>query len=252
MRSLYLFTFVIICWGMSGCNSSTSTDITSDVETNFIQALKIPSRPKADKERDQGRKPHMVMQFADVKPGMTVLDLVASGGYYTEVLSHRVGPTGKVLAQNPEFILTVRDGQFNKELTQRLAGNRLANVERFDREFGELDLNEQIDVVTMILNYHDLYGRPEDTRKAVLAEIKQALKPDGKFVLIDMQANPGKHDPKLHRINSQIVLDEVQAAGFTLSKRGDFLANPDDDHTKMVFDKSIRGKTDRFVFVFTK
>ena len=51
---------------------------------------------RADRDRDAGRKPEKVMQFFGIKPGMTVLEVLSSGGYYTEVLSHRVGPTGKV------------------------------------------------------------------------------------------------------------------------------------------------------------
>ncbi|WP_281561387.1 class I SAM-dependent methyltransferase [Thalassomonas sp. RHCl1] len=221
-------------------------------EANFAKVLQQESRPEADRKRDAGRKPQKVMQFAGIKPGMKVLDMVASGGYYTEVLSHRVGPSGQVLAHNNNFILTVLDGRFNKEITKRLQNNRLKNVTRFEHEFGDFNLNNEIDAATMMLNYHDLYGQEESKRKAVLAELKQALKPGGIFVVIDMEANPGKHNPKLHRIQSSIVKKEILAAGFELEKEGNFLRNPDDDHTKMVFDPSIRGKTDRFVFVFKK
>jgi len=224
----------------------------SNYEAEFAKALQQESRPEADRKRDGGRKPQKVMQFAGIQPGMKVLDLVASGGYYTEVLSHRVGPTGQVLAHNTDFMLTVLDGRFNKEISKRLSNNRLKNVTRFEHEFGDFNLNDEIDAATMMLNYHDLYGYKASERKAVLAEVKQALKPGGKFVVIDMEANPGEHNPKLHRIQSSIVKKEILAAGFELEKEGDFLRNPDDDHTKMVFDPSIRGKTDRFVFIFKK
>lgn len=245
----YFFAVVVLCFT---CNINAGTKINDDIEKAFNLALQSELRPQADKDRDAVRKPQQVMQFAGIKAGMTILDLVASGGYYSEVLAYRVGRTGKVLAQNPKFILTVRDGQFNKEITQRLADNRLPNIERLDKEFGDLDLNEKVDVATMILNYHDLYNLPKQKRQNVLAEIKHALKPAGKFLIIDMQAKPGKHNPKLHRVHSQVVKDELRAAGFVLHKEGDFLTNPEDDHSLVVFDKRVRGKTDRFVLLFTK
>ena len=221
-------------------------------EAEFAKTLQQATRSEADRKRDAGRKPQQVMQFAGITPGMKVLDYIASGGYYTEVLSHRVGPKGQVLAHNNNFMLKVMDGRFNKEITKRLDNNRLKNVTRFEHEFGDFNLNNEIDAATMMLNYHDLYGQEKSKRQAVLAELKQALKPGGLFVVIDMEANPGKHDPQLHRIQSDIVRKEILAAGFILEKEGEFLRNPHDDHTKIVFDPSIRGKTDRFVFVFKK
>ena len=128
----------------------------------------------------------------------------------------------------------------------------MKNVTRFEHEFGAFNLNNEIDAATMMLNYHDLYGQEKSKRAAVLAELKQALKPGGIFVVIDMQANTGEHKPQLHRIQSEIVRKEILAAGFKLEKEGKFLRNNTDDHTKVVFDPSVRGKTDRFVFVFKK
>jgi predicted methyltransferase len=219
---------------------------------SFEQLMQHSARSEADKLRDVGRQPKKVLEFAEINAGMTVLDLVASGGYYTEVLSHWVGAEGKVLAHNTEFILTVRDGQFNQELTQRLTANRLKNVERYEREIGQIDLDSEVDAATMMLNYHDLYNRPVSQRMTFLSEIYRALKPNGVFVVIDMQANAGPYDSRLHRINEHIVKEEVAQVGFELTKQGDFLANPDDDHLKVVFDPSIRGNTDRFVLIFKK
>ena len=70
---------------------------TDHMENSFAEALNDESRPTEDRQRDQGRKPQEIMQFAGINPGMRVLDIIASGGYYTEVLSHRVGSKGEVL-----------------------------------------------------------------------------------------------------------------------------------------------------------
>lgn len=235
---------------VSACENTPQSGDT--VHETLEQSLQQDTRPEADKIRDAGRQPRKVLEFAGISEGMTVLDLVASGGYYTEVLSHWLGPEGTVLAHNTEFILAVRDGQFNRELTERLAGNRLKNVKRYEREIGQMELDSEVDAATMMLNFHDLYNRPEPQRMTFLSEIYRALKPNGLFVIVDMQANSGVYDSRLHRINDQVVKDEVIQAGFILDKHGDFLANPEDDHLKVVFDPSIRGKTDRFVLLFKK
>ena len=64
------------------------------------RAMANPDRPAADKERDASRKAPAVLDFMGVEPGMTVLDINASAGWYTEVLSYAVGSDGKVYMQN--------------------------------------------------------------------------------------------------------------------------------------------------------
>jgi predicted methyltransferase len=48
------------------------------------------------------------------------------------------------------------------------------------------------------------------------------------------------------------VKAEVTAVGFKLDGESRIFANPADDHTKMVFDPAIRGKTDQFLLRFKK
>ena len=218
----------------------------------FEKALQDPMRPAEDRQRDAGRKPAEVMKVFGIKPGMKVLDLVASGGYYTEVISHKVGPKGEVLSHNNTFMLEVMDGRFDKEMTERLKNQRLSNVTRWHRESDDLGLDNEIDVATLVLNYHDFYNLDKDLRFAFLGEVKKALKPGGVFGVIDMQANPGEFNPKLHRINDEIVKREIVSAGFTLMEENSLLRNTTDDHTKLVFDPSVRGKTDRFILRFVK
>jgi len=220
---------------------------------NFSLLLQTVDRSSKDKARDAGRKPAQVMDFFNIKPGMTVLEVLSSGGYYTEILSHRVGDTGKVYAQNNKFILEVLDGRFAKEFAQRTKDNRLANVNHYKKELVDIDLSNQVDAVTIVLNYHDMYSAmPKDERMTLLAKLKAALKPGGVLGIIDMEAGSSEHNPKLHRIHHQHVRNELADAGFILKAEADFLKNPKDDYSKMVFAPEVRGKTDRFVFKFIK
>ena len=74
--------------------------------------------------RDAGRKPVEVLRCLGVESGMTVLDVFAASGWYTEVLAHAVGANGTVYAQNTEFLLSMRDGVNDKGMTARLADDQ--------------------------------------------------------------------------------------------------------------------------------
>ena len=132
----------------TGCASGAS-DLTARLASG--------ERSAADKARDAGRRPGEVLDFVGVEPGMTVMDLLAASGYYSEVLSEAVGPDGLVYAQNVAFVLQMRDGLNDKALAARLADGRLPNVQRLDRELDDLGLAPgSVDVVFTALNLHDL------------------------------------------------------------------------------------------------
>lgn len=65
-----------------------------------------------------------------------------------------------------------------------------------------------------------------------------------------MESGTKEHDPKLHRVHHQSIKDELIETGFNLDAEADFLRNVDDDYSKIVFEPTVRGKTDRFVLKF--
>src|SRR6185503_4566748 len=131
------------------------------------------------------------------------------------------------------------------------------NVEIITTPISAVVLPKGLDAVFIRQNYHDLHDKfmgPADVpafNKAVYA----ALKPGGVYVVLDHAAVPGSGlaaTDTIHRIDEATVKSEVEAAGFKLDGESKILANPADDHTKMVFDPSIRGKTDQFLLRFKK
>jgi predicted methyltransferase len=225
-----------------------------DLETRLVTG----SRPVADKMRDAGRKPAAVMEFLGVEPGMTAIDVIASGGYYTDVLAEAVGPEGKVYAQNIAFVLQIRDGVNEKAMAARLAGNRLPNVVRLDRELDDLGLAPgSVDVAFSALNFHDILdGRGPDAAAAVLRAIHLVLTDDGVFGLVDHAGDPGEEhnarNKELHRIDEARVIEAVTTAGFVVEATSDVLRNPADDRSVNVFAEDTRGRTDRFVLKLRK
>jgi predicted methyltransferase len=216
---------------------------------NLTAALASADRPAEDKTRDADRKPAELMQFFGVKPGMTTVDIIALGGYVTEVLSVAVGPNGKVYAQNPPIALQLRDGMYAKQITDRLANDRLKNVVRVD---ADLPASAQIapgsvDVAITAMNYHDVRNRNPDDGVRFLQAIYSMLKPGGVLGVTDHVGNDGANNAQLHRIPKHFLLDDAKAAGFVVDGESDILAHAADDHTKVVFDPALRGKTDQFV-----
>jgi predicted methyltransferase len=240
---------LVACTSMqSGSPSSTETKASAG-GGDLAAALASANRPAEDKSRDADRKPAELMQFFGVKPGMTTVDLIALGGYITEALSVAVGPKGKVYAQNPPVALQLRDGMYAKAITERLANNRLPNVVRVD---GDLPASSQIppgsvDVAITAMNYHDVRNMNPEMAAGFLKAVYSMLKPGGVLGVTDHVGSDGADNAQLHRIPKHFLIEDAKAAGYTVEAESDILAHPADDHTKNVFDPTLRGKTDQFV-----
>jgi predicted methyltransferase len=222
-------------------------------------ALANPERPAADREQDARRSPAKILAFLGVEPGMRVIDVFSAGGYYTELLSRVVGPQGEVIAyNNPPY-----ERFAEKAIGERYAGNRLPNVRQVTAPLEKLELDPaSLDAAIFVMSYHDLYWRPADgswppTDPAVLlAQLHAALKPGAVVVVQDHVAAAGGDTSKvvddLHRIHPSVVRRDFERAGFAFDGESPVLARNDDDHTKLVFDPAIRGRTDQFVYRFRR
>ena len=225
------------------------------VHADLAAALASGDRAAEDRARDAGRKPAEVVAFLGIGSGMTVMDLIAAGGYYTELLSLAVGPTGRVYAQNPPRVLQFRDGANEKALSARLADGRLPNVERVDQaDPGATGIAPgSLDAAITALNFHDLYngdGGPE-AASGFLAGVRALLKPGGVLGLIDHVGDPEQDNASLHRLDVAAARPILEAAGFEIES-SDLLRNAEDDHMMRVFDPAIRGRTDRVLYRLTK
>lgn len=222
--------------------------------TPIEDALAAQPRPLADQERDAQRRPGRVLSFFGVEAGNTALDLYASSGYYTEVLSTAVGPTGRVLAQNDAYTREAREGALIRELDARVESGRIPNVERLDRELDDLGLEAgSVDFALTALNFHDVHNTlGEEAVMNFLAEVHRVLKPDGVFGIVDHVGHPGVDNAKLHRIPERTVVRAVREAGFIVDGRSSVLHREWDDGSESVFAKSVSGKTNRFVLRLRK
>jgi predicted methyltransferase len=224
----------------------------------YDAAVAQPGRSKDDRQRDAMDHPAEVLRLTGIKPGMKVADVLAADGYYSELLSYLVGPSGHVqLINNAAFEKWSGGGW-----AQRLQNGRLPNVEHQLAELEHMPLGEKtLDAVLLIKVYHDFYWVQPDSIwpkvdvPAVLDEIARAVKPGGILLLVDHSARAGSGSSdagSLHRIDEQFARHDFESRGFRVIATSDALRHPDDKRDQISYKEPILGKTDRFVLVFRK
>lgn len=212
---------------------------------------------RADERADDARRhgPEL-LAFAGVRRGDAVLELIPGAGYFTRLFSRAVGPRGHVYALWPD--------QYAKEAVANVADMRAmgrksawANVTTLVQPANAFSAPRPLDLVFTSQNYHDYPDRfmQPASLEQFNAQVFQALKPGGVYLVIDHATAPGRglqDTESLHRIDEATVKTQVQAAGFVFEDALPLLRNPADDHTLAVFNPKIRGHTDQFILRFRK
>lgn len=226
--------------------------------SDYRAAVAEAGRAPKDVALDASRKPAEVLDFLGLKRDMAALDVMAGGGYYTQIMSRAVGPNGSVTVFEPKQFY---EEPANKSNWDALVGSH-RNVRLMAVPLDGLSFPaNSYDFVMMHLTYHDFYWEsakyqfPRMDPDAVLRNLYAATKPGGIVAVIDHAAALGdtrQTVENLHRIDPAVVKADFERAGFMLEAESKLLAVPEDDHTKSVFDPAVRGKTDRFVMKFRK
>jgi predicted methyltransferase len=220
----------------------------ANVPAYVSAAVADTGRPKAQTDQDAMRKPAEMMTFAMVKPGDKVLEIWPGGGYVTRLLSKIVGPSGKVYGVNaPSW-----PDRLKMAVNAVTSDSAYSNVTVLEQPLDQIKAPEPLDVVWTSENYHDFQNNgpfKADTAgmdKAIFA----ALKPGGLFIITDYVSVPGAGKTvtaTLHRIEPDVIRQEVTAAGFVLDSQSEILKNPTDTHAE----RSHQG-SDQVMFRFRK
>ncbi len=228
----------------SGCAvDNGATD--AQLSTRYQAVIANPIRTDADRQQDPNRHPQEFLSFTRVAPGMRVLDVAAGAGYTSELLALAVGDSGVVFAQ------TQKPGA---ALVQRMSDHPQPNLVVVTRSFDDPVPPQavQLDLITIIMNYHDITYLPVDRAK-MNARLFAALKSGGHLVIVDHSARPGtgiSEGKTLHRIEESVVREELGAAGFKLEAQSDFLRNPADARDQISAGGPV--VSDKFALRFVK
>jgi len=221
-------------------------------------AIANENRSESDRKRDERDQPAVILGLLDLHEGQAVIDVFAGGGYYSELIAGVVGDEGEVILQNNYGYAK----WVEKHLQERFIDNQVGSIRVLRSEVDDLKLSpESLDAALMVMSYHDLYYFNPDAgfeRADVpdfFSQLRAALKPGGKLLIVDHAAADGSGHSQtqdIHRIDEAFAKQDIESNGFRFVESSDVLRNPDDDRTKNVFDKTIRGMTDRFILLFEK
>jgi predicted methyltransferase len=246
--SLLALVSVLITWGIP----ATAQDAKTPGQTPDYEAIvAAPDRSDADRQTDQRRRPAKMLAFADVRPGMKVLDMEASSGYSTELLARAVAPDGIVYAQDSADVVErfVKD-KFDIRAQKPAMKNVVHVVRNYDDPIPP-DVSG-LDLITFFFAYHDITYMPVD-RAEMNRKMFAALKPGGFLVIADHSARPGDGTTvgkTLHRIEESTLRQEIEAAGFKPVAEADFLRDPEDKRDAPVFRPQV--PVDEFVLKYQK
>jgi len=159
-------------------------------------------------EREQEEQPEKALDALNLKPGMMVGDIGAGTGFYSIRIAKRIGPTGRVYANDIQR-------QMLQRLSKKAALQKVSNIETvLGTESNPKLPAGQLDLVILVDVYHE-FSQPQ----RMLERIRESLKPDGRLVLLEYR----KEDPSVpirpeHKMSVNEVKAEVIPEGFLFEK----------------------------------
>lgn len=192
---------------LGGCERQTGDADRLATSREFPRAYRPVSETGASAfsseiQRDRVNEAQVVMDLADLRPGMTVADIGAGEGYYTVRLAERVGANGRVLAQDISR-------QTLQRLGERVERERLDNVSIKLGAFDDPRLPvSSFDRIFLVHMYHEV-GEPY----AFLWRLRPALRQGGRVIVVDVDRATDQHG-----IPPALLFCEFAAVGFRLTE----------------------------------
>ncbi|MBB5212028.1 class I SAM-dependent methyltransferase [Microbulbifer hydrolyticus] len=208
------------------------------------QAIEGDQRTPAYAARDQYRHPAETLEFFQVKPDMTVVEIWPGGGWYTEILAPALKEEGTFYAAH--FPKDSKAGYFKRS---REAFEKMLRKEK--ATYGAVKLTEfapggdseiapegSADVVLTFRNVHNWMGG--NNEQAAFNTFYKALKPGGVLGVVEHRAKPGTSREDMKKsgyVTQDYVIKLAKNAGFELEETSEINANPKDtaDHPKGVW-----------------
>jgi len=163
-------------------------------------------------DRNAWQQPDQVMDALAIADGARVADVGAGGGWFTVRLARRVGPNGRVYAEDiqPQMI---------DSIARRVGREGLANVETVLGTSGDPKLPPALDAVLIVGTYPELTDPV-----TLLGHVAASLAPNGRLGIIDFRLDGvGPGPPLEERVEPEDIIEDAQRAGLQLLSREEFL-----------------------------
>jgi predicted methyltransferase len=168
-------------------------------------------------DREQWQKPDQIMDAIGIAEGFKVAELGAAGGWFTLQLAERVGPNGRVYAEDVQRAML-------EGISRRMKSENLTNVTTVLGTPSDPHLPPALDAALINDAFHEM-DDPDDPTVVVtlLRNVAQSLKPQGRLGIVDWTPGSGGPGPEAkHRVDPKRVIKAANAAGLELVKREDF------------------------------
>ncbi|MEE4163279.1 MAG: methyltransferase domain-containing protein [Woeseiaceae bacterium] len=213
----------------------------------------LAAQPEEAQARYEWRHPQETLEFFGIEPGMTVVEALPGGGWYTKILLPYLGSDGTLIGAAYPLDLYALFPFANEEFMARQANwttDFAAGAEAWRGDngatvvatrFGSIpsEYDGEVDAVLMVRALHNM-ARFENAGEgpylsSALADAYRVLKPGGVLGVVQHHARDDMPDTWASGANGylkkQFVIDAATAAGFELAGDSDINANPADQPT---------------------
>lgn len=164
-------------------------------------------------DRDEWQQPERVIKDIALRPGQTVADVGAGGGYFTFRLSEAVGPRGRVIAVD-------LDPGMLQIIQEEAADRGATNVSVHAGQAEDPGIPVPVDLVFLANTYHHI-----ENPAVYFRGVRRYLKPGGRLVIIDFNAEGFFHDFLGHGADADAVSRALDEGGYRRARRFEYLSN---------------------------
>ena len=245
-------TTALARFALAGLGALALSINAGEIDDKVQAALASDIRTEAETARDDNRKPLETLKFFGLTDKMHVLELVPGGGWYTKVLAPVLAENGRLAVSigTQGTVGIIEEQGWNVEAIE--TGN-FSPVED-SRLFQITDLDFGEDMFDMVLTFRNLHNFNEVGRNAINEAALRALKPGGRYGVVDHTRRHMQEDSdeNWRRMDPVLAIKEIEAAGFEFVDYSALHYRPDDELRYEVGRRSVAGNTDRFTLLFRK
>jgi SAM-dependent methyltransferase len=163
-----------------------------------------------DPERDAWQQPEKVLDALHLDHDARVADIGAGTGYFSARIARRI-PEGELYAADVEPDMVAY-------LAERAKREQLKNLVPVQSTADKANLPEPVDLALVVDTYHHIGDRTK-----YFSALKSSLRPNGRLAIVDFKADSPDGPPVQYRIPPEQVTKELEAAGYSLVEKRDFL-----------------------------